>query len=191
MAPIETPLAQALNHLLRAEPWARGRLAPFAGETFAVHAAPFAPLRLRIAEAGLLEAAADTAPIALTLALGASAMPALARGEDHFLRAVEVNGNAQLANELLFLARHLRWDWEEDLSRWVGDAAAHRLAEAARQAVRLGQEAVERIASDLAAYLIEERQLLVRRDEWSAFGRELAELRDAIARAEARLGRLG
>ena len=57
---------------------------------------------------------------------------ALARGEEHAMRAVDVQGNARLAAEVLVLVRHLRWDLEEDLSRLFGDVVAHRLAGAAR-----------------------------------------------------------
>ena len=40
----------------------------------------------------------------------------------------------QLAAEVNWLIDHVRWDAEEDLSRLIGDAPAHTLAQAARQA---------------------------------------------------------
>src|SRR5574337_985981 len=45
---------------------------------------------------------------------------------------VRIEGDVQLATEVSWLVDHLRWDAEEDLSRLVGDAPAHALAEAAR-----------------------------------------------------------
>jgi ubiquinone biosynthesis protein UbiJ len=47
---------------------------------------------------------------------------------------VRIEGDVQLAAEVNWLVDHLRWDVEEDLSRIVGDAPAHALAEAARGA---------------------------------------------------------
>ena len=187
---IDSPVARALNHLLEAEPWARARLVPFAAAVCELRAAPFAALRFRILEDGTLAPADSDEPASLVLNLGPQALPALARCEDHFLRAVEVSGNAQLANEVLFLVRHLRWDVEEDLSVWVGDALAHRLVRTAREIEALAREAASRVANGVMEYAVEERQLLLRRSELSDFGREIAMLRDAVDRLELRFERL-
>jgi len=187
---LESPFAAALNHLLEAEPWARARLAPFAGEACEVLAAPLPALHFRIAEDGTLAPADDEARTTLTLTVGPQALPALLRGEDHFMRAVEVSGNARLASEVLFLVRHLRWDVEDDLASWVGDALAHRLVRTAGGIAAWHQNAAARVAAGLMDYVVEEKQLLVRRTELAAFGRELAALRDALERIEQRLGRL-
>jgi ubiquinone biosynthesis protein UbiJ len=133
----------------------------------------------------------DDARITLTLRLGPQALPALARGEDHFMRAVEVSGNAHLATEVLFLVRHLRWDLEDDVAHWVGDALAHRLVRSAGGIAAWHRDAAVRIAAGLMDYAVEERQLLVRRAELTAVARELADLRDGLERLEVRLGRLG
>ena len=57
--------------------------------------------------------------------------PSCCRGspphEEAAFREVEMQGDAELAQEISFLARHLTWDVEEDLSRVVGDIAAHRV----------------------------------------------------------------
>ncbi|OGA16302.1 MAG: hypothetical protein A3I63_00525 [Betaproteobacteria bacterium RIFCSPLOWO2_02_FULL_66_14] len=187
---IDSQVARALNHLLGAEPWARARLAPFSAAVCELRAAPFAALRFRIAEDGTLAPAEEDGPASLVLTLGPQALPALARGEDHFMRAVEVSGNAQLASEVLFLVRHLRWDVEEDLSAWVGDALAHGLVRTAREFAALSREAAGRVAGGVMEYAVEERQLLVRRAELSGFGSEIAVLRDAVDRLELRLERL-
>jgi ubiquinone biosynthesis protein UbiJ len=46
---------------------------------------------------------------------------------------VKIDGDVQLAAELGWLAENLRWDAEEDLSRLMGDAPAHALADVARR----------------------------------------------------------
>jgi ubiquinone biosynthesis protein UbiJ len=50
--------------------------------------------------------------------------------------AVDVRGDVQFAAEVAWLAENVRWDAEEDLSRWIGDAPAHTLANMARRAVQ-------------------------------------------------------
>jgi ubiquinone biosynthesis protein UbiJ len=106
------------------------------------------------------------------------------------LRSVAVEGNAKLAAEVLVLVRHLRWDLEEDLSRLVGDVAAHRLADAARAFAAWHLDAAQRLASTVADYVTDERQILARRAELDALGESVARLRDGIARLDKRLERL-
>lgn len=179
----------ALNHLLRAEPWARERLAPFAGECVEIDAPPLPGVRATI-EAGGSLAPGGGRP-SLVVRIGPGFLAGLARGEEHALRSVDVSGNARLASEVMLLVRHLRWDVEEDLSRLFGDVAAHRLAEAARAIAAWHVDAARRLAGALADYATDERRLLVRRGELDALGAELARLRDALERLDKRIGRLG
>ncbi len=187
MATLETPLVVALNRLLEAEAWARERLAPFAGETVELRAPPLPALRFAIVEGGRL--APGTSP-SLTLTLTPESLPALARGEEHFMRSVGIDGNARLAQEVLHLARHLRWDAEEDLSRLVGDAAAHRAMALARDFAAWQADAARRLAESFMEYAQEEGRLLAPRAGYAAFAAEVAELRDALERLDKRIGRL-
>jgi ubiquinone biosynthesis accessory factor UbiJ len=178
-----------LNRLLAAEPSARARLAPFAGDTLELRAPPLPTLRLRIVEGGTVEAGGGDP--ALSMTLKPELLAALGRGEEHALRAVEVRGNARLASEVLLLARHLRWDAEEAMSRVIGDVAAHRLAEAGRGLVAWHLDAAQRLVGALADYATDEKQLLARRGELDAFAESVAALRDSIARLDKRIARLG
>ena len=187
MATLESPLVLALNRLLEAEAWARERLAPFAGETVELRAPPLPALRFAIVEGGRL---APGARASLTLTLQPGSLAALFRGEEHFMRTVGIDGNAQLAHEVLHLARHLRWDAEEDLSRLVGDAAAHRVASLARDLAAWQLDAARRLAESFMEYAQEEGRLLAPRAGYAAFAAEVARLRDALERLEKRVGRL-
>ena len=179
----------ALNHLLRAEPWARERLAPFAGEALELAAPPLPPLRFMIQPEGTV--AAGGAQPSLVIKVSPSVLAGLARGEEHALRAVDVSGNARLAAEVMLLARHLRWDFEEDLAQLLGDVAAHRLAGALRGFALWHADAARRLAAALADYATDERGLLLRRGELAALAADVARLRDALERLDKRVGRLG
>ncbi len=184
----EVAFSFLLNRLLASEAWARQRLAPFAGETLELRAAPLPTLRLRILEGGSVDAGG--AEPGLTMTLQPGLLVALARGEEHALRSVDVQGNAKLAAEILVLARHLRWDVEEALSQVLGDVVAHRLAGAARAFAAWQLDAARRVTGALVDYATEERKVLVRRAEFEALSEPLARLRDAIARLDKRLERL-
>lgn len=190
MATIDTPFALALNRLLDAEPWARERLAQFAGETVELRAAPLPALRLQIGPEGRVAPAAAAAGFSLTIELAPESAAALLKGEAHFMRAVRVSGNARLAGELRRLARHLRWDFEEELAALVGDVAAHRLAGLVRSFAAWQVDAARRLAEALLDYALEERRWLVPRAEAAAHAAELARLRDGIERLERKVALL-
>ncbi len=191
---IESPFAAALNYLLDSEPWARERLAPFAGDGLELRAPPLPALAFVIGAGGRrLPRDPQSAPAgaALVITVGSGALAAAAKGEEELLRALAVSGNARLASEVLLLARHLRWDFEEELAGVVGDVAAHRVAAAARGIAAWHADAARRIAEGLVEYATEERPLLVKRAELEEIGATQARLRDSLERLQKRLERLG
>lgn len=190
MIAFESPVAAALNHLLAAEPWARARLAPFAGETLELRFPVLPALRFAVASDGHLRPASHEGQACLAMTFGPGVLPALLKGEDHFMRAVEVSGNASFANEVLFLFRHLRWDAEEDLARFVGDAPAVRIAAAGREFAAWHKDALARLAENFMEYVVEERHLLARRVEFEQLRGAVLQLRDALERLEKRVERL-
>jgi ubiquinone biosynthesis accessory factor UbiJ len=183
------PFSLALNHLLAAEPWARELLAPFAGATIELRNPPFPALRCIILPAGMVEAGGEEA--ALIVTLKPDALFNLARGPEHFLRSIEVAGDPALASAVMALARHLRWDFEEDLSRLFGDVAAHRMADAARAFGAWHIDAARRLTESLADYAVDEKRVLIARPEMESFAAEVARLRDGLERLEKRVERFG
>jgi ubiquinone biosynthesis accessory factor UbiJ len=182
------PFSFALNRLLAAQPWARARLAPFAGEVVELRAPALPRLRFTILPGGQVDSGGGEPALVISFAAGAPF--AAARGEEHLMRAVEVTGNARLAGEVMQLARHLRWDFEEDLSHLLGDVAAHRLAQAGRAFAAWHVDAAGRLAAAFADYVVEEQRLLVRRAEHADLASAVARLRDAVERLEKRVLRL-
>jgi ubiquinone biosynthesis protein UbiJ len=134
-----------LNHVLQQEPEAMQRLRRQAGKTIRLRW-PHAPLAralpgalaLRITPAGLLAQADDDATADLVLTLDEpSAFTLAGKLANGNKPAVGIEGDVQLAAEVAWLADNVRWDLEEDLSRLLGDAAAHTLVQAGRQAITL------------------------------------------------------
>ncbi|HYD56413.1 MAG TPA: SCP2 domain-containing protein [Burkholderiales bacterium] len=186
---LETPLAAALNHVLRTESWARERLAPFAGQTVEVRPAFLPALRLRIEPDGLVAAGDAAADLVVTIKPDAPA--AALKNEDSLLRAVEASGNAKLAEAVMALVRHLRWDYEEDLSRVFGDVVAHRMGEGLRALAAWAPDMAQRFSESFAAYATDEAKLVVGRPEHERFAADVSALRDAVERLEARVRRRG
>ena len=123
-----------LNHVLMSESEARARLARQKGQRIEL---VWQRMRLQLTPtpAGLLEHGhfeGFDLRLTVTEESPVSMATALARGDKPKVR---IEGDVQLAAEVNWLIDHVRWDAEEDLARLIGDAPAHILAQAARQAV--------------------------------------------------------
>lgn len=184
------PALLAINHLLQSEAWARERLKPFSGKRVMFRASPLPEFKLAITAEGTVAATQGENAMDLTLTIKPGALPHLASGSDALLQHIEISGNADLASTVQFLFRNLKWDVEEDLSKIVGDIAAHRIAGAGRDFIAWQKDVLLRTGQNLAEYWTEEQPLLARPEEVARFSREVETLRDDLARLEARLSRL-
>lgn len=183
------PAERAVNHVLRGSPLALERLRPHAGRTVAFRLGPLA-LAFTVQSTGEVATAVPGASRDLEVRISPFLAPRLAAGEEAAFREIEMEGDAELAQEVSFLVRNLSWDAEEDLSRVVGDIAAHRMAGAARAIVRWSRDASLRMAQGAAEYWTEESPLVASRVKVEGFARGVSELRDAVARLEKRIERL-
>jgi ubiquinone biosynthesis protein UbiJ len=122
-----------LNHVLMQEKQAQDRLLRQKGQMVHVQWGVFA-IDLIVTPAGLVDRAPPGAKPDLLLSVATESplviMQSVMAGKSP---PVKIEGDVQLAAELGWLAENLRWDAEEDLSRLIGDAPAHALAEAGRR----------------------------------------------------------
>ena len=183
-----SPSARALNHVLRSTPVAMERLRRHAGRTVAFHLGPLA-VAFTVQTTGEVTAAVPSAARDLTVRVSPGLLPRLLAREEAAFREIEMQGDMELAQEISFLARHLSWDAEEDLSHVVGDIAAHRIVATARGFGRWGRDAAWRSAQGAAEYATEEAPLIASRVKVESFLREVDELRDAVERLEKRVER--
>ena len=181
--------AAADNHLLRGASWAREALSRHAGGTARFECAPFA-CSLTVQDAGYVAPAAPDAAVSVTIRLTPGLMLRLAANDASAWRDIEAAGDTDFAATLDHLARHLRWDAEEDLSRLFGDITAHRMAESGRAWRRWGEQAFDNTGRAFAEYWTEERPLIAAGRDLEAFNRAVDQLRDDVARLEKRLERL-
>jgi ubiquinone biosynthesis protein UbiJ len=182
-------LLRALNHLLAGQPWLRERLEPHAGRSCRIDVFPLS-ITVRIAEDGVLRLAGDDDAPDAQIRLSPVALARLLAGDERARAEVHLSGDPALAGALAATMQALRWDAEEDLSRVIGDIAAHRVMHGARQLASWQQRAAQGIAASLAEYLVEERALVAGRDDLARWSREVDALRDAVERLEKRLERL-
>jgi len=159
-----------LNALLGRERWARHRLARFAGQGIELRLPLAAGMRLGIAADGQLQP--DGPEPAAIVTPG------------------DIRGESELAEELRTLRRHLRWDVEEELSRLVGDAAAHRIGATVRALLAWPRDSARRLGEAAVDFAVDERRALVRSGELEQLAADVARLNDALATLEQRTARL-
>jgi len=101
-----------------------------------------------------------------------------------------VSGDAETAQLFQKLFKAARPDFEEELSRLMGDAAAHHVARAARGAFDFGLRAFDTLTRNMGEFLTEESRDLPARPEVDAWLEQVDRLREDVDRFEARLALL-
>ena len=155
-------LVLVVNHVLAAEPQAVQRLLPHNGRVLRLDllqlprllpAPP--PLAFVITPAGLVEWCRDPVDADLRVRLEATNPAAMALklmgGE---MPPVVIEGDAQLAGDVDWLLKNLRWDVADDLHRLFGPAVAHelhRLGSGLARALRAALQGASALASRAGA----------------------------------------
>ena len=183
------PSAAALNHLLTQNSWALPRLARFAGKTVRFDIAPFSFACTILADGSLQSVDTATSVDALCV-IAPLLLPRLALHDEKAHTEIRAEGDTALLAEVFFLSRNLRWDAAEDLSSITGDIAAERFVQTVHSTRRQISDAAVNLAQSAAEYLTEERPLLAKPRQVSAFMQQVDTLRDDVARLEQRIGRL-
>lgn len=186
------PLESVLNRNILGSSTARGLCKRLAGKTLSVRFTGL-PLGIHFTSNGeqmtldteTAEAASATltgTPLSLMQLASPKPEAALRSG------AVHIEGDAEIAQTFSELLRHTRPDLEEELSRLIGDVAAHQVGNVARSVLAFGRRATDTFSQNVAEYLQEEGRDLPTRVEADEFVAGVDKLRDDVERLEARLG---
>lgn len=149
-----------VNHVLAAEPVATTRLKAHVGRTLRIEfdrwpgylPAP-KPLTFRVTPAGLVESIEEASLLPADLRATVDAahpvrlLAGMLMGEKP---AIAIAGDAAFATDVSWLIDNLRWDAQDDLARFIGDAPAHQLAKfgtAFASAVRDALQSLRGLAS--------------------------------------------
>ena len=107
-----------------------------------------------------------------------------------FAGEVEIRGDTRLGRQFKSLLADMEIDWEEHLSRLVGDIAAHHLAGMVNDLKKWSKSAADNLADDVGEYLQEESRDVVSGAEMGMFNQQVDKLRDDTERLKARIDRL-
>jgi ubiquinone biosynthesis protein UbiJ len=189
MNPISDILPAAINHVLAQEPWASDKLRKHAGKIALLDAGVLA-LKWKVAADGMLQAAGKDESENVTIRIKPADIPLLLQNRERAMSYVQVEGDAEFAHVVSQLSQTLKWEAEEDLSKFVGDIAAVRIVSGAKSAVAAAKATHQALTENLAEYFLEENPMLMRAQPVSDFAREVARLRDDVERLEKRIERM-
>jgi ubiquinone biosynthesis protein UbiJ len=183
-------LPAAINHLLAQEPWARDKLGAHAGKVVCVDA-EIVSVRLMVRPDGMLESADAATPANVTIRIKPADLPLIAQNRERAFSYVKLEGDADFANTISQVSQSLRWEAEEDLSKWVGDIAATRIVAGAKSAAQSFKATQQTLAENVAEYFLEENPMLMRPQAVTDFTGDVAKLRDDVERLAKRIEKLG
>jgi ubiquinone biosynthesis protein UbiJ len=199
-------ICHGINHVLVNEPWAIAELAKHAGKVVALEM-PFGRFAVQIAEDGQLKAASQhetstavdeqatpAVRTALVLTISSQALATLLTSSgsirESAFKSVTIAGDADLAQLLGRLAGQVRWEYEEDLSKLIGDAPAHFAVAQGKKLASAGKAAGMDLLQNTVEYLSEEKKVLLNQRDFAIHKNQLMELRDAVERLDKRIALL-
>jgi ubiquinone biosynthesis protein UbiJ len=133
---------------------------------------------------------ADAETADATISGSAPALLQLLRGEGPSAASragVQIRGDAEIANLYRQLFAAAKPDFEEELSRWIGDMPARRLSEVARSVRSWARRTRRTAGENISEYLQEEGRDLISKTEHEEFLSAVDAVRESGDRIEARL----
>jgi ubiquinone biosynthesis protein UbiJ len=178
-----------IQHLLAQNEWAAPMLQPFASQSVQLN---FVLLKtsLVILENGSLAIAGETNLPDATITIPPSLLLRLMAKDESAKLLIKIDGDTHLATALAKVLSHVRWDYEDDLSKLTGDVSAHKIGEFTRQSVSTVKDTAINLAEMLSEYWQEEKPLLAKKRHIEQFNSEVDTLRADVERMEKRLNKI-
>ena len=184
-------IARVLNRNIHESTPARELCAQLDGKVIAIRVRDTALAGYFQVADGAIELYAETIDDADVVITGSIVTLALMAGEDSIRDgSLDLAGDAATAQRFQQLLEHAKPDIEEELSAFIGDAAAHTLGEFARAFGRWARDARSTMRDNIREYLQEESREAPSRYEVDRFSRDVGKLRDDVDRLAARIERL-
>lgn len=178
-----------LQHLIAQNSWANALLIPFAGQSVKLIIGFFST-SLVILENGDLAVAGETNIPDATVTIPASLLLRLVAKDESAKHQINMEGDTRLVAELAKVFSNIRWDFEDDLSNFIGDIPANKITNAGRQTVNAIVDSSKNLADMLSEYWQEELPLIAKKRHVDQFNADVDTLRADVARFEKKLAKL-
>ena len=178
-----------LQHLLAQNSWASALLQPYAGKTVQFVIASI-KANIVILEDGGLAIAGETNIADASVCISPSLLLRLIAKDEAAKMQIVISGDMHLATDLAKVLSNMRWDYEDDLSKLVGDVSALKISQFGREAATGIKRNSILLAEMLSEYWQEEKPLIAKKRHVEKFNADVDTLRADVARFEKRLAKL-
>ena len=178
-----------IQHLLAQNEWAAPMLQPFASQSVQLDFVLFKTSLVILENGSLAIAGESNTPDAIITIPPSLLMRLMAKDESAKL-LIKVDGDTHLATALAKVLSHVRWDYEDDLSKLTGDVSAHKIGEFTRNTTSTVKDTAINLAEMLSEYWQEEKPLLTKKRHIEQFNTEVDTLRADVERMEKRLNKI-
>ncbi len=103
---------------------------------------------------------------------------------------IKITGDLLVLKHALCLLNEVKPDWEEGLSYWVGDMAAHKLGVFGQGLWSWSKTSIARVKQQIQFFLSEQNQEWLTRGELESFSETMDHLRIDVERLELKVARL-
>lgn len=100
---------------------------------------------------------------------------------------IQFSGDAHTGIAMQQILSHVDIDWEEHLSRLVGDTSATLISKSINTALNLGRSILDSIKRNTEEYIHHEARLCPKREDLEFFYHDISTLRNDVDRLEAKL----
>ena len=107
-----------------------------------------------------------------------------------FKYEIEIDGDIEVGETIKKILFSMNIDWEEQLSRLIGDILAHKMGAKFRHTKSVGKQAMHTLRKNITNFLQKETDTLPTQIEVETFICDVSELQNDINRLQARLQRL-
>jgi ubiquinone biosynthesis protein UbiJ len=188
-------VADAVNHLLRADEAASAQLGELAGRTVEVQVTRLGlKLCLAIEADGILLATRSATQADVVLEGSLTDFIAMARahraGDAVPAGKVRIQGDIATVRQLETALDSLSIDWEAQLARVVGNVPARQIARVIEGAFAFVRQAHASVERDVGEYLLEEARVMPTAQDIEQLGADALRLDMALDRCAARIARL-
>lgn len=180
---------RALQHLISQNSWANAMLQPFAGKSVQFNISLMSSTVVILENGSLAIAGATNTPDA-TVTIPISLLPRLISKDESVKMHINIEGDTHLAAELAKVFANMRWDYEDDLSKVLGDIPANKIGEFSRKTVNAVKETTTNLAEMLSEYWQEEKPMIAKKRHIETFNEQVDTLRADTARFEKKLQKL-
>lgn len=180
---------QLLQHLIAQNSWANNLLQPYAGKSVKFNIA-LLHTTLVILENGSLAIAGETNFPDATITISPSLLLRLVAKDEAAKLQIKIEGDTDLATALAKALSYMRWDYEDDLSKVVGDVPAYKISELGRHTASAMKETSANITDMLSEYWQEEKPMIAKKRHIEQFNTDVDTLRADVERLEKRLNKL-